>query len=98
MPFKKSSKRDELLKIVQTDPSIVREICVKYVPEMSTIKPELSKAANAWAKRTANLTHLAGALLKQMQVSMGNRRPQFAKTSYKYMITNKATGAYPGIF
>ena len=68
--FKKSMKRDDLLRLAWQEKGLVVKIIEKNDPAFKTFKREFQSVASAWASRNKLLFYISMALLKCMQAEM----------------------------
>lgn len=64
--FKKSAKRDDLLKLAWQQPSLVKTLVDAAEPDLKVIKEEYAQEASVWAERNRQLLPFAQAMMAYM--------------------------------
>lgn len=82
VPFKKSARRDDLLRLADTIPGLVVELVNKAEPNLMVIKSEYAQEARTWAHRNQVLFPFALAFMAYMgleRIKQPTRRSTFRK-------------------
>jgi hypothetical protein len=66
VPFKKTAKRDDLLRLADTVPGLVAELLNTAEPDLMVIKSEYAQEARTWARRNQALFPFALAFMAYM--------------------------------
>lgn len=82
--FKKSAKRDDLLKLAWQQPGLVKTLVDAAEPDLKVIKEEYAQEASVWAERNRQLLPFAQAMMTYMGLCRINQ-PTRLTTLYKVL-------------
>ena len=86
--FKKSAKRDDLLKLAWQQPSLVKTLVDAAEPDLKVIKEEYAQEASVWAERNRQLLPFAQAMMAYMGLCRINQPTRL--TTFDKVLENQA--------